>query len=89
MPKLFFQFHLKKEAKHRAAQKELLSYEVENLSFMESDEGRSFFGQANPAIFPANWMAFEKATPLSNEINWKEQWELFCPFSKMVFAKSL
>lgn len=80
MPKLFFQFHLKKESKNSEAQKELLSYEVENLSFMESDEGRSFFGQGIPSAFPTTWKSFTEITPLSDEINWQEQWELFCPF---------
>lgn len=62
------------------AEKELLSYGIQNLACIEEPLFVKWVGQADPQHFPSEWKNISHLEPYPAEINWEEQWELFCPY---------
>ncbi len=88
-PSSWFHFLLKKGSSITQALEELSSYQVEEISFIENKEEDSttFYGKGYSQNFPPTWQFFQSPVPTLFEVNWQEQWELFCPYFKEGFCK--
>lgn len=78
----WFYFFLQKESSVAEGLEELLSYGAMDLSVLEDMEEDKIYlcGKINKGSMPLQWMHIEYCTPLEENINWVEQWEMFCPY---------
>lgn len=78
----WFHFLLKKGASTKKALEELSSHQIEEISFIKNKEDGSitFCGKGCLQNFPCTWQFLQEPLPIQFEVNWKEQWELFCPY---------
>lgn len=85
----WFCFPLKKKASTKKALEELLYHNVEEISLIQNENEKNayFYGRALSQNLPSSWNFLENHTPISFEVNWKEQWELFCPYFQGDYCK--
>lgn len=92
MPKsniFWFHFPLKKSAPIKKAFEELLKYGVEDISLLENKEEKTitFCGKTTQKDIPSTWSFLDEPIPINFEVNWQEQWELFCPYFNGVLCE--
>ncbi len=78
----WFNFFLRKKSSIAEGLEELLSYGVEEVSMLEDleEELTYFCGKTKKESFPLQWVHIESCIPLAEDIDWVQQWELFCPY---------
>lgn len=78
----WFNFFLKEESSIADGLAELLSCGVAEVSVLEDlEEEKTFFcGKVEKGLFPSQWEHIDSWTQLEEDIDWLEQWELFCPY---------
>lgn len=85
----WFYFFLKDTSSIAEGIEELVSHKIEELSVLEDiEEGKMFFcGRGEGKYFPASWKHMDSLQPIPSEIDWNQQWELFCPYFKEGICK--
>lgn len=78
----WFYFFLSDKSSLAGGLEELLSYGVSDLSVLEDvEEQKTFFcGKIEESSVPSVWSHIKSVKRLEEEIDWKQQWELFCPY---------
>jgi hypothetical protein len=74
-------FFLKEESSIAEGMQELFTRGVEDLSIIEAEE-IFFCGKAQRASLEDPFVHIDHFVEISEEINWQNQWELFCPYYK-------
>lgn len=79
---MWFYFFLQDKSSIAEGVEELLSHGVEEISVLEdAEEGKTYFcGRGKEESFPEDWLHIENYTSLAEDIDWIQQWELFCPY---------
>lgn len=82
MTQQWFYFTIKYKDLADAALQELKHAEIQEISLIEEvDSGKTFFcGRLGEKPLPTSWRFIECCTPISESIDWNEQWEKFCPY---------
>ncbi len=78
----WFYFFLREESSIAEGLEELLSYGAQEISELEDlEEQKTFFcGKIKKESFPLQWEHIESCKLLDEDIDWQQQWELFCPY---------
>ena len=85
----WFHFIVKKGIPADLAIQEISTYHVEEISLLEDLENKKTLlcGKANKEELPPSWKYIEQIILLHSDINWNEQWELFCPYFQKDLCK--
>lgn len=73
-------FFLKEQSSIAEGMEELLLIGVQDLSVIEADE--VFFCGRMGQELPSSFCHIKRCEKIEEQINWQEQWELFCPYYK-------
>ena len=87
MTALWFQFLIKQTSSLQEASKELSLHQVQDLSsYIDLEKNTQFlYGQGQLSLFPSTWEHIQSAQTI--QVNWEEQWRLFCPYFQGDFCK--
>ncbi len=79
---MWFNFFLRKESSIADGLEELLSCGVQEVSVLEDmEEEKTFFcGKMKKESLPLHWKHIDDCIPIEEDIDWSQQWELFCPY---------
>lgn len=79
---MWFYFFLRQQSSIAEGLEELLLVGVEEVSVLEDlEEGKTFFcGKIKKESLPESWGHIDRCTAIEENIDWVQQWELFCPY---------
>jgi len=77
--KVWHNFFLEETSSIAEAMEELLLIGAEDLSVIEAEE-TFFCARVEKGVLPPSFAHIIRYEEIPEEINWQEQWELFCPY---------